>query len=207
MAAAVRQTDDDAIDPLLAHEPIDVVHVAEDVVLADEDVVVAILDKADQAVGEILARANLLGEAAGRQSGAEDQHTFIEMGIVGDMVEGDAPRQHRDDEHAQGGDERPGIENQRRRGDARRGQDDRGGAGRLQQADHQLAVRMDDVQVVEVVVVETQLAQRRDQRDLPEHRADGVWSVGRERAVQARRQRHRPRDEHHLEGEDRQSPD
>jgi hypothetical protein len=75
----------------------------------------------------------------------------------------------------------------------------------LQHAHEQLALRVDEREVVEIVVVEAQLTQRRDQRDLPQHRAGGVRSVGGEGAVQTCRQGHRPRDEDHLESEDRQS--
>ena len=41
-------------------------------------------------------------------------------------------------------------------------------AGGLQHPDDQLALRVDDRQVVEVVVVEAELAERRDEHDLPE---------------------------------------
>ena len=51
------------------------------------------------------------------------------------------------------------------------GEHDRRRARRLEQPHDQLAVRVDDGQVVEIVVVEAQLAQRGDDGDLPEHGA------------------------------------
>ena len=208
MTAPIRQSDDDAVHFLVTDQPIDVADTPEDVVLADDDVVVTVLHEADEPVREILLRADLLGDAAGGGAGAEDQHALFEMRIVGEMVEGDAPRQHRDHEHAQRGHERAGIEDQRGNRDARCRQDNRRRARGLQQTDDELTVRVDDVQVVEIVVIETQLAQRCDERDLPQHRDQVVLSIGRvERSVKVRRQRHRPRDEDHLEAEHRQAPD
>ena len=131
--------------------------------------------------------------------GADDQHALLEMRIVREAVEGEPPGQHGHDEHAERGDEGARVEHQRREDDAGEREDDRRGARRLEQTDDQLAVRVDDREVVEIVVVEAQLAQRGDGGDLPQRRG----AV--EAAVDARRQRHRPRDQHDLEAEDRQA--
>ena len=60
---------------------------------------------------------------------------------------------------------------------------------------------MDEREVVEVVVVEAELAERRHEDDLPQ-RAHGHV----ERAVNLRRDEDRPRDQHRFEAEDRQPP-
>src|SRR5262249_4096570 len=64
----------------------------------------------------------------------------------------------------------------------------------------ELGPRVDDGEVIEIVVVEAQLADRRDQDDLPEP-ADCVV----QRAVNVRGREERPRDEQRFESEDRQA--
>ena len=56
-----------------------------------------------------------------------------------EVIERQPPGQHRDDEHAERGDERARVENQRGKHEAGGRQHDRRGAGGLQQADDQLA--------------------------------------------------------------------
>ena len=74
-------------------------------------------------------------------------------------------------------------------------------AARLQQPDEQLAARVDDRQVVEIVVVERQLAERGDEQRPSRSRRGRV-----DAAVQVHGVAASTRDEHQLEREDRQAP-
>ncbi len=122
------------------------------------------------------------------------------MRIAGEIVERHSPGDDRDHEDPERSDERARVENQRRCGERHNREHDRRGASGLEQADHELAVGCDDGQIVEVVIVEAQLTERGDDRDLPQRRVGGA-------AVQAGRKRHRPRDENHLEPKNGQPPD
>ena len=87
---------------------------------------------------------------------------------AGELVEEQPPAEDADQEHEQRRDEDAVADHQRRHREVERREDDRGRADRLQQPDDQLAVRVNQREVVEVVVVEAQLADDRHQRDLPE---------------------------------------
>ena len=90
----------------------------EDVVLADAGAVLGLVDEADEAVGEVVLPADLLRQRARGVAGADDQHPLLEVRVVREMVEGQPPRQHRDEEHAERGDEDARAEHQRRKRDA-----------------------------------------------------------------------------------------
>ena len=79
------------------------------------------------------------------------------------------------------------------------GKQDGRGAGPLQQPHDQLAPRLDDRQVVQVVVVEAELAECRHDHEPPQKRPRAAD------AVQLPGQRDRTGDEHDLEGKYRQA--
>ena len=123
-------------------------------------------------VGEVVLVEDLPRHLARGLAGADDEDALLHLERAGEAVEEQAPAEDADQEHEERRDEDAVADHQRRDREVERREDDRGGADRLQQADDQLAVRVDEREVVEVVVVEAQLADDRDQRDLPEAAAD-----------------------------------
>ena len=77
-AAPVRQPDDDPVDVLLGDDAPDVGGVAEHVVVP-HDFSLALVDEADQAIGEVLLSTDLPGQHARGVAGADDQHALFEM--------------------------------------------------------------------------------------------------------------------------------
>ena len=57
-----------------------------------------VLDEADETIGEVVLRPDLLREHARDRPRADDQHALLEVRVVRETVERDAPRRDRDDE-------------------------------------------------------------------------------------------------------------
>ena len=155
-----------------------------------------VVDVADHAVGGIVAGLQLAGDFARRLAGADDQHLVDQQRGAADLREQGAPGR---DGHQQDGQrlhERQALHRDRRHRQVEDAEDDRGGAGRLDKANEQFAPGLDERQIVDVVVVQAQLAQRRRRDDLPRPRAGPP--------VQMDRDHHRGADHHHLHREEDQ---
>jgi hypothetical protein len=197
----VGQTDDNPVHLVLAHQPCDVgggpdhagIH---DAASHHRRVVV---DETDDAVREVVLVEHLARDLPGRGPGADDEQALLQARDPCARQEDQPPRENGCDEQDDRRHERAAPEYQRRGQEEQDGEDDRRGPARLQQAHEQLAPRIDGREVVEVVVVEAQLAERRDEGDLPDRLAAAV-------AVQVHRERQGPRDQQDLEPERRQSP-
>jgi hypothetical protein len=111
------------------------------------------------------------------------------------MIEQQAPAENSDQEDEERGDEDAVADHQRRDGEVERPQDDRGRTGRLQQPDDELAVRVNEREIVEIVVIEAELTDDGHQNDLPE-------IAGQLSSLKACGQRHRSEDQQQLAGED-----
>ena len=114
-------------------------------------------------------------------------------------VECKPPGQHGDDEQAQRRHERPRIEGDRRNRHPGNGNEDGRGTRSLQEPHDQLPPRLDDREVVQIVVIEGELAECRHDHEPPQKRpraADAVDLPG---------QGDRTGDQHDLEGKDGQA--
>ena len=127
-----------------------------------------VVDEADDPIGELALIEDLAHDLPRALPGADHEDPLLQLERAGQLVEQQPPAENPDDEDEQRRDEDAVADHQRRHREVERGEDDRRGADRLQQPDDQLAVRVDQRQVVEVVVVEAQLADDRDQADLPQ---------------------------------------
>jgi hypothetical protein len=133
-------------------------------------------------------------------SGADDQDPLFELARVRQPVEEQPPGDDRDQEDDERRDEDSVADGDGRDEQVEQRHQNRRRAAGLQEADEQLTARMDDCEVVEVVVVEAELTQAGDQRDLPH-----VVRHVRPGPMCARGDRHGPEDQQDLAAEDRQT--
>ena len=158
-----------------------------------------VVDEADDAIGEVVLIEHLARDLARRVAGADKQQPLLELQRSGDAVEGQAPAENRDQEDEQRRDEDAVPDHQVGVDEVERREHDRRGPRGLQQADDQLAAGVDDGQIIEVVVVQAELADQRDEHDLPEVGGQ----VG--RVLEQGGERDRSKDQQQLGGEHRQA--
>ena len=122
----------------------------------------SLVDEADDAVGEVVLVEDLARDLARGVAGADEQHALLAAAAtrVSWLKASRQPRMAtRKTNSAETKMPSPIISGGR--DEVERREHDRRGAGRLQQPDDQLAARVHERQVVEVVVVETELADQR----------------------------------------------
>jgi hypothetical protein len=153
-----------------------------------------VVDEADDRVREVALVENLPRHLARGLAGADHQDALLHLERAAQVIEEQAPAENGHQEHEQRRHEDAVADHQRRDDEIQRREHDRGGAHRLQQPDDQLAVRVDQGEVVEVVVVEAELADDGDQDDLPQAPADRA-------PLKGGRQRHRPEDQQQFGAE------
>ena len=199
--AAIPEANDDAIDVALLDEPLDVPRRPDDGRIDDAlaDALRVVVDESDHAIGEVVLIQDLTRDLPRALAGADEQDAFLELQRAGELVEQQAPRQNGQEEHEERRHEDAVANHEGGRREIEAGQHDRRGPHRLQQADDELTVRVDERQVVEVVVVQAQLTHDGDERDLPEARPE----VG--RLLEARGERHGAEYEQKLAPEHRQA--
>ncbi len=170
-APAVAQADDDAAHAVRLDEARDIGGAAEHGGPrgAVDRVGRLVVHEANQPVAEIALDQNLARHCAGGAAGADDQDPLFEVARVGNAVEHDAPGEHRDEEQAEGRDDDAAAQVEGRHGDVQAREDDGRGAGRLQEPDDEFATRLHQRQVVEVVVVQGELAHHCREACLPQH--------------------------------------
>ena len=202
LAAPVRQADDDAIDAVFRDQAIHVGRGADDRGIDDPlaEPRRVVVDEADDAVGKLVLVENLARDLARRFAGADKQDALlIELEGARDAVEGEPPAEDGDEKDEQRRDEGAVPDHQLRHREIERREQDRCGPHGLEQPDYQFAVRVDQRQVVEVVVIQTQLADQRDHQHLPQVAGEI------RRALESRRERHRPEDQQQFAAEHRQA--
>ena len=160
-----------------------------------------VVDETDDAARKVVLAEDLLGDHARQPAGTHDKDVLFEMRIAREAFEREPPERNSDKQQPEGGQENAAADDHGRHQNRDNSQCDRGGAGGLQHADEQLGPRVHDRQVVQIVVIEAELAHRGDQHDLPQAAHRVV-----QRAVHLRRHEERSRDQHRFESEGRQSP-
>ena len=198
LAARLGEAHDDAVDRSRAHNRRDVGDRTDDAARRGVGRWRVGIDEADNLDAHLGAPFQFAREAQRRGIGADDEKSLAPGDRPGEPDEHDPPADHQRDGNQDGDRDHAFTDDQRRKPEVERREDQRADAERLENARQQLAPIRRHAELVEVGIVQAELAHERDQQTFPD---DALAVEDRPGAVadeQVRAQRHGTRDQDRL---------